>query len=258
MRSIGSTFRRRSPRSFALGSVALIAVATLASCKADKGPGSIVVTFVLGNSKTCEEVGVTDIRATAFKGDFDNPTVLFSEEAPCVDGEVVLESVDPNTYELRVIGYDENGVATFDNLGQTAPARVVEVFDASESTIESDLTARPAELRVRWRLGTEGFGNCDGVGIARFEIAAYQTGGGTQLLSHVLDCDAPGDSLGYREIPDPNRELNGVLFGEVGVQALAADGSDVGTPALYVFDPVGPGYPVEVGIECTDAGCVLE
>jgi hypothetical protein len=246
----------RVARCVALGSGALVTAATLAACQPDTGPGSVVVSYVLGNSKMCDEVGVTDVQASLFKGDYDNPSVLYSEMVSCAEGEVVLESIPPNTYEVRVIGYDDAGVATFDNLGQDSTNRVVEVFEAAQSDIEQDLSARPADLRIRWRLGADGFGNCTGVGIARFEISAYETGGGTLMLQTEIDCEAGGDSQGYRLVPDPDRELNGARFGEVGIQAIAADGTDVGDPAVFEFDPVGAGYPVELAIECTQAGCI--
>ena len=258
MRSTGPSYPRLS-RTLTLGSAALVTAATLAGCRSDPEPGSVVVSYVLGNSKTCEEVGVTEIEAVLFKGSFEQPSVEYSERVDCsAVGELEVEGVPPDTYEVRVIGYDDNEIATFDNLGQSASMRVVEVFDDAESSFDADLTARPAELMVRWRLGDQGFGNCQGVGIARFEITAYQVGGGTPLLTTLLDCSAPGGSDGYRLIPDPDRKLNGVLLGEVGIQALAADGDDVGLPLPFVFDPVGPGYPVKIGIECTDAGCISE
>lgn len=254
--SISRCFLGRVARPLALGVGALLTAASLAACQPDTGPGSVVVSYVLGNSKPCDEVGVTDVQATLFRGDYENPDVLYSEMVSCDVGEVVVENVPPSTYEVRVIGYDETGVATFDNLGQAPDKRVVEVFEAAQSDIDQDLTARPADLLIRWRLGDDGFGNCSGVGIDRFEIAAYETGGGTLLLEAELDCDAAGDSQGFRLVPDPDRELNGARFGEVGVQALAADGSDVGAPAVFVFEPVGAGYPVELAIECTQAGCI--
>ncbi|HLT35934.1 MAG TPA: hypothetical protein VK034_06605 [Enhygromyxa sp.] len=236
----------------------MLATVTLTACQPDKGPGSVVVTYVLGNSKTCEEVGVTEIEATLFRGSFEEPSRSYSERVPCEMGEVELDGVEPSNYEVRVVGFDEDGFATFDNLGQNTSQRTVEVFEAAESDFDADLTARPADLLIRWRLGDQGFGNCTGVGIARFEINAYEVGGGTLLLSTLLDCEQAGGDDGYRLVPDPARVLNGVSFGEVGIQALAADGDDVGLPATFVFDPVGAGYPVRLGIECTQAGCISE
>lgn len=248
----------RVPRSLSLGLGALVTVATLAGCQPDTGPGSLVVTYQLGNDKTCAEVKVEEIRAAAFQGPYEQPTMLFTDSVACTDDEVVLPAVEPDTYEIRVIGYDANGVATFDNLGQIAAERRVEVFEAAESVIEAELTARPAELFIRWRLGDGGFGNCSGAGIDRFEITTYQVGGATPLLETTLDCELPGDSTGYRAVPDPDRLLNGVLFGEVGIQALDASGVEVGSPAVFKFAPPGPGYPVDLAVECTDAGCAPE
>jgi hypothetical protein len=259
MRSTASSSRSVF-HSLALVTGALVTAATLAACKNDIGPGTVVVSYVLGNSKTCAEVGVTDIEVVLFRGSFEDPEVDYTELVPCdASGEVTVEGIVPDTYEVRVIGYDDNSIAIFDNLGQMSSERTVEVFDAAESAIDIDLTARPAELWLRWRLGADGFSNCAGVGIERFEITAYQTGGGTVLLESELDCEAPGDpATGYRLIEDPDRQLNGVLFGEVGVQGIGTDGSEVGEPALFVFEPPGAGYPVELGLECTDAGCIAE
>lgn len=242
-------------RPLALSIGALVTAGSLMACQPDTGPGSVVVEYVLGNSKTCAEVGVEDVQATLFKGSYEEPTAKYSQMASCDEGEVVLEGVPPNTYEVRVIGFNGNGVATFDNLGQTATKRVVEVLEAAQSQFESDLTARPADLLIRWRLGADGFGNCTGVGIARFEIAAYEVGGGSLMLETVIDCESAGDENGYHLVPDPDRELNGVQFGEVGIQAIAADGTEVGGPAVFEFEPVGAGHPVELQIECDADGC---
>lgn len=257
MRSTGPL--SRLPRSLSLGSAALVTAAMLAACRSDPEPGIVEISYRLGNNKTCAEVEVAEVEATLFKGSFEQPSVSHSVRLPCAPtSPIVIDDVPPESYEVRVIGFDASGTATFDNLGQSSSERVIEVFEDAESEFDAALTARPAELMIRWRLGDQGFGNCTGVGIARFEITAYQVGGGTELLKTVIDCDAAGDSTGYRLIPDPDRRLNGVLFGEVGIQALAANGGNVGLAAAFVFDPVGAGYPVKIGIECTEAGCISE
>ncbi len=250
----------RRPRSLSLlagagaGALALVA---LAGCQPDKGPGSLLVSYELGNNKACDEVGVVSIRADLFTGDYDPMAVDYTEEVSCDAGEVAFDPVEPGVYNIRVSGYDDSGMATFDNLGQIASERRLEIFEAAESTLDAELTARPADLKIGWRLGDGGFGNCAGVGIDRFEIVAYQTGGGSILLETTLACELNGDAQGFRLVEDPDRLLNGVLFGEVGIQALAANGSEVGSPAIHVFEPVGPGYPVELTIECTEAGCTV-
>jgi len=229
---------------------------TLAACAPDKGPGSLTVDYVLGNNKTCDEVNVDRLRATLYQGAVDDPSVELDEDVDCDSSSMIeFSELEPGVYNLLVTAYDADGVATFDNLGQPEAERRHEIFEAAEATAEAELTARPAQLEVAWRLGEGGFANCGGVGIDAFEIVAYQTGGGTVLLETELDCELTGGSNGYREVEDPDRDLNGTLFGEVGIQALAADGSSVGDPAVFVFDPPGPGYTVQLNIECTDTGC---
>lgn len=242
-------------RSFALGISAVAVVTAVAGCQPDRGPGSVLVTYQLGNSKTCDEVGVADVRAELFRGEYTDANVRYSESVNCDEGEIDLGGVDPNTYEVRVIGYDNAGVAIFDNLGQDEDERKVEVFEAADSDFKGELTARPAQLLVRWRLGEGGFDNCAGIGIDRFDIQAYQVGGSSILYETSIDCEVGGGTGGFRTIEDPDRLLNGVQFGEVGIQAVAADGSDVGSPAAFVFEPVGAGYSVELTLECTEAGC---
>jgi hypothetical protein len=259
MRSTASS-SRSFPRSFALITGALLTAATLAGCKQDIGPGSVVVSYVLGNNKTCAEIEVTNIEVKLFRGTFEEPEVEYTELVPCDgSGEVVIDGIVPDSYEIRVIGKDANDVAILDNLGQTSAERRVEVFDDAESTIDVDLTARPAELWVRWALGMGGFSNCGGVGIDRFQITAYETGGAQVMLETEIDCEEAGDeTTGYRLVEDPDRELNGARLGEVGIRAIGADGSQIGAPAAFIFDPPGAGYPVELGIECTNVGCIPE
>lgn len=255
--------RRSSPRlatnlvGLAPGLAALGLLAALGGCAPDKGPGSLVVNYVLGNNKTCAELGIDRLEIKAYQGTLDMPTAEFEDNMLCNDdGMVDLIDIPPGLYSISAIGYDDVGVAIFDNQGQSDMERLVEIFEAAETTTEAELTARPAQLKIAWRLGEGGFGNCDGVGIDRFEITAFEEGGGTIMLETTLDCElAPEGSDGYRVIADPDRDLNGTRFGEVGIQALDASGNGIGMPASFVFPPVGPGYPVEINIECTDMGC---
>lgn len=236
--------------------LSLALVATCLACNPDKGPGSLVVEYVLGNNKTCAELGVERISVTAYQGPLDNPTIEYDDMLICDDnGEAIISGIEPGVYSISAVGYDANDVATYDNQGQPAAERTVEIFEAAEAPFEAELTARPAELRVAWRLGLNGNGNCAGVGIDRLEITAFEQGGGTVLVEATLDCDLAGDENGFRVLPDPMRLLNGTRFGEVGIQALDSAGNSVGTDAQFIFDPPGYGYPVELLIECTDEGC---
>jgi hypothetical protein len=226
------------------------------ACAPDKGPGSLVVEYLLGNSKTCAEVGVERIEVTVYQGTLEEPSVEYEDSLLCDDsGETIVSDIEPGVYSVATIGYDSNGVAIFDNQGQPSAERVIEIFEAAETSHEAELTARPAELRLAWRLGAGGFANCSGVGIDRFEITAYEEGGGTVLLETTMDCDLGGDAMGFRVVPDPDRLLNGTRFGEVGIEGLDAAGNAVGMAEPFIFMPVGPGYAVELRLECTDEGC---
>jgi hypothetical protein len=226
------------------------------ACAPDKGPGSLVVDYKLGNNKLCAEIGVERIEVTVYQGTLEEPTVEYEEMLLCDDnGEAVVSDIEPGVYSIAAIGYDTNDVAIFDNLGQPAAERAVEIFEAAETSVDANLTARPAELHIAWRLGDGGFANCAGVMIDRFEITTYEMGGGTVMLESVLDCELGGDSMGFRLVPDPERILNGTRLGEVEIQALGASGNPVGSPALFVFTPVGAGYSKELRIECTEVGC---
>lgn len=240
-------------------SVSLLSLAVAFGCLAcapDKGPGTLVVEYVLGNNKTCEELGIERIEVMAYQGTLEDPTVDETDTLICDNsGEAIVTGLDPGIYSVSAIGFDINDVAIFDNQGQPATERTVEIFEAAEATTEAELTARPAQLRIAWRIGEGGFGNCGGVGIDHFEVTAYEVGGGTVLIDTVLDCDLTGDAMGFRLVPDPDRMLNGSDFGEVGFQGVDTAGNSVGSAAAFVFTPPGAGYGVDLRIECTELGC---
>lgn len=229
---------------------AAVVLASAAGCQPDRGPGDLTVTFVLGNDRSCDDVGVEDIRVNLLRGRGDDRTVIHSETAPCSAGEVTIEDIDPRAYEIEVFGTDSARVDTFDNLGEPEADRRVEIFEASSVDVEVDLTARPAQLEVRWDFD---FSSCSGSGIDRFQVRAFQEGGGTQLLESELDCDDGG--AGYRLVDDPDRRLNGTLLGEVGIRPLDESGATIGDNIVFTFDPVGAGYPVRLTLECEDTGC---
>ncbi|MFV8753395.1 hypothetical protein ACNOYE_22830 [Nannocystaceae bacterium ST9] len=233
-----------------------MAIVALTGCKHDPGPSSASIEFVLGNDKECAEVGVETMHVVLSRGEGADRVELYEEYAPCVDGPVIVEDIAPKNYDLLVEGLDEAMIVVFDNLGSPASQRKIEIFDGSQAQTTVELTARPSDLLVRWRLGQDGFGNCAGVGIDRFNVRAFETGGGTLLLEHEFDCETTGeDADGYRLVPDPERVLNGTRLGEVGIQALDASGTELGEPATFVFDPVGPGYPTKLTLECSNVGC---
>ncbi len=236
----------------------LACLACLPACQPDQGPGTLAIDYTLGNSKTCEEVGVTRIEAELVRGTGDDRVVLYNAKIACGD-ELFIDDIEAKTYEFEIKGYDSDNIVILDNLADSESERRIEIFEAADSQLDIDLTERPATLSVRWRLGAEGFADCDGVGIDRFEIKAYQQGGGGIMLEAELDCTLDGEGTGnWRVLADPDRALIGVLFAEVGIQALDSSGAEVGDAATFEFEPVGPGYPVQLAVECDALGCQPE
>lgn len=239
-----------------LGALTLTSLPMLGGCGPEKGPGSLAVTYVLGNAKTCDELGIETVELELIRGSGDDREVLYDDRGPCGD-DLLIEGIEAKTYEVEVTAFDGNGIATLDNLADSESERRIEIFEASDATLEVDLTSRPAELFVRWRLGADGFADCDGVGIDAFEVRAFEEDGGNLLLEDVLSCGLDGDGAGnWRLLADPERDLTGSLFGEVGITPLDANGDAVGGAATFEFDPVGAGYPVQLSIECDELGCV--
>ncbi len=227
----------------------LLATMALGGCKHDDGPGSLAVEFILGNDKACAEVDVENIRVALSRGD----EVLYDETFACAEGPVLIQDITPQVYDMVVEGIDAEGYATFDNLGTPEGERKVEIFDGSLAEQSVDLTARPADVGVRWDFGVT---NCMGAGIDRFNIRMFEVGGANLLLEHEIDCEVTGEGEGgYRWIPDPERVLNGNLLGEVGVVPLDATGTMVGGQVPFSFEPVGAGHPVLLTIECNDTFC---
>ncbi|NVB42672.1 hypothetical protein G6O69_32925 [Pseudenhygromyxa sp. WMMC2535] len=236
--------------------LSLLLLTTASSGCAETGPGTLEVEYTLGNNKACSDLGVSTVEALLVRGSGDEREVLYDRRTAC-GGALIIDDIEPQAYELEVYAYDSANVAILDNLSEATSARRVEIFDASDAVRDVDLTERPAELRVRWRLGEGGFSSCEGVGIDSFEIKAFREGGSGLILETTLDCELDGEGSGnWRVIDDPERELIGSTFGEVGIQALDASGTEIGASAAFIFDPVGAGYPVELTIECDENGCV--
>lgn len=239
------------PRPLTLTRAAALAFVALLGCKNQDGPGDLSVDFVLGNNKSCAEVGVENVIVTLSRSD----EVLYMQTGRCEDGPVLLEDVTPNNYDVLVEGLDSSLYVVFDNLDMPAGERKVEVFEDSLKEFSVDMLARPADLMVRWDFE---FSSCSQSGIDRFEVRAFEAGGATLMLEGEIDCEVEPDpdvAGGYHLFPDPDRVLVGTQLGEVGVVPVDASGTMVGEPVTFTFDPVGAGYPVRLTLSCTGTGC---
>lgn len=213
---------------------------------ADQTPGSVLVDYRIGNDKTCAEAGVTNLDIVLSQEDG------ISGGGPCNDEPILLEGIPVGKYAIDITGSDANGVVIVDNV-DASPTVVDITGDGKElSPTQIPLSDTPAELLVRWNFG---FTSCESAGISKFLIEAFDDSGSENFVSVELDCTEAGDAAGYREVPDDQRELNGRRFGEVGVQARAADGSPVGPRVNFAVPAPGPGYKVYLTLECDQNGC---
>ena len=230
----------------------LLAALTVSAsgCSDDVEPGSLNVEYVLGNSKSCAELGIETVQAFLYQDDMP----MFEGEDNCQTGTIEITGVDAGNYDLLVRAIDGEGFPALDNNGSPTAQRVVEIFEGGQAQPLVTLTAAPVELELRWQVD-DGFGSCESAGIDKFRVQAFQTDGANLLLSTELPCTQIGGPGGYRPIEDPERTLNGSLFGEVGIQGLASDGSSLGDAATFEFEPPGDGRTIRLSIDCTVDGC---
>lgn len=233
-------------RPLTLTAMTLAGLAALSGCK-NEDPGSLLVTYRLGNDRSCAEAGVQEIRVVL---DEDNG---IENSAPCAEGTVELLGLPIGTYNVDVTGIDENGVVIMDNV-KDGVTKVTVKGDGKELTPpEIALTDAPAKLQLRWDFG---FTSCENAGIEAFEIEAFDDSGSENLLAAELTCTAqPDTSDGYRAVPDPERQLNGRRLGEVGIQPLDSSGAPVGDRLIFTLEPPSPGYTVSLTMECDETGC---
>jgi hypothetical protein len=234
---------------------------SLASCSREPGPGTVIVKFRLGNDKTCEELGVVNVRAflgddptLSDAGDTDGGGPDLDVTAPCEDGEVTITQVPAGSYELTVQAIDAADVTIMDNLKDGAlPVEVL--GDGSQLTTDTiGLTNSPSQLKVRWDFG---FSSCEAEGVGSFRIAAFDTTGTEGLHEVTIPCNTAGDpdDENYRLIDDPDRSIDGTVFGEVGIDVLDASNAELGMREVLAFTPPGPGYPIKISLACDATGC---
>jgi hypothetical protein len=225
----------------------LLATATLLGGCAETDPGSALIKYRIGNDKTCAEAGVDQIKVTLDEEDG------IDETFPCGEGEFLYEGIPVGKYTVIVEGIDDLGVTIVDNIDAEETKLNISGDGSEKETNIIALTDSPAKLRVRWDFG---FASCESVGVESFLIEAYDSTGSNQLLSETIDCTTPGEgSEGYRAVPDPDRELLGGVFGEVGVRPQDASGGLVGQAVIFGFTSPMPGYTISTTLVCDEAGC---
>jgi hypothetical protein len=240
---------RLTPSLGRLAAVTSLCGALSTGCGSPPDPkaGVLVVPFELGNHKSCEELGITDVRAELDDG-------FLQEEVRCDAGEIRFDDLEPGAYQVKLFGLDADGFAAMDSV--ESGERVVRV-PGDGNTVVADpavvLSAAPAHLQLRWDFG---FGSCGSASVKHFGIDAWRVDGSELLLQQKLDCGMAGEGDDqYRLVPDPERQLGGDQLGEVSVQAYDENDFAIGEPVLFTFEAPGAGREVNLSLACDESGC---
>lgn len=223
------------------------AVLMFGGCKKDQetAKGSLVVPFQLGSGKSCDDVGITRVKATL---DED----AHSKDVPCSRQEIRFENIESGVYTLKLYGMNSEGVAVMDSFN------VDDVKVEKDNTVTVDpivLSDAPAQVRLRWDLG---YGNCKIWNLDHFELKVWSEDGNKLLLETKLKCELNQvDRDTYRTVPDPSRELDGSNLGAVQVQSVDANGTSIGSkkPVKFTFKSPGPGGLIKLSVDCNGEGC---
>lgn len=233
-----------------VASVALtLSASSLAGCGGQDGPGPgvLVVPYVLGNGRSCEELGIIAIRGELDDGDF-------VEEVDCEAGELRFSHLDPGRYKVTLYGLNGDEIPVMDSLA-AAPRAIQVVGDGTTVVFDPPLglTSAPARLQLRWSFG---FSTCEAASIAGFSISAWREDGSALLMQTELRCDMAGEGREqYRLVPDLGRELSGKELGEVEIQPRDRKGFSIGSSTTFTFPAPGPGAEVKLSLSCDASGC---
>jgi hypothetical protein len=172
-------------------------------------------------------------------------------------GEVVLSGIDAGSYDLFVLGIDDESDAVLDNRGGSADDDVVETVVGGDQVVDVSLGLAPARLEVRMVVDFNGFpAQCssDEIMIKGVRVEAWDFTNADLLNSHDFDsCEFDG---GFAVVPDMAREINGRRFDGIVIQPLDVMGGAVGsTYDVQLEGPVGAGKLVQVIIECEGDVC---
>jgi hypothetical protein len=223
------------------------AILMFGGCKKedDAAKGSLVVPFQLGSGKSCDEVGITRVKATL---DED----AHSKDVPCSRQEIRFENIESGVYSLKLYGINAEGIAVMDSFN------VDDVKVEEDNTVTVDpvvLSDAPGVMRLRWALG---YGNCKIWNMDRFDLKVWSEDGNKLLLETKLKCDLNQvDRDQYRTVPDPSRDLDGSNLGALQVQPVDANGTSIGSkkPVKFTFKSPGPGGLIKLSVDCGGDGC---
>ena len=212
------------------------------------GFGSAKISWqVLGSS--CTVAGIIDVKVALKQ---DGATMLSSEPVRCGDGSMVFPEVPVGTYEVRVLGFNEDNQVTHEGLS--------EGLDVGDSDIPAELDQpvsldiRAGIVKLRWTFPAAGSGLCAFNNVAEVEVNVSQTSTKKLLFQEILPCDPDPEDLddGWFVISDvPPGEVDLVLFG------LSPDGDRVSTGNEQLTVGDGENNEVLITLEpCAGGSCV--
>ncbi len=184
-------------------SATLIAVLTLGTmfltmCGEEaEGPGRALIKWEI-KGKTCELAGVVKVQVTLEQG--GEP--LLTEDATCADAQLLLSNVPAGEYEVRVIGFDEDGLAIYEGLGEG-----LEVKEGSEpSTLPTilELEKRRGIVRIIWAFPEHpGIVSCSAIGVDHIDITVSQTDNDYVIFAGDFPCNLDADAVDLEALPAP-------------------------------------------------------
>jgi len=242
----------------------LSALVAAAACNNDTPTGNLEVAFEIGSGVPCDNVEDVTVKLIKFGAKPDVDGVLESTAELTVDcsaGKALLTSVETGKYNVIVEGTDAEKTVVVDN-GLTAATDLAEVLEGSDTSAGTiKLSPTPAKLLFRWELN--GFlDQCDKVPLKNFEIIGYKNAGKSPIAMGAFACDAPVEDPVdfYRQLPDPDRDLDGDELDSIEIAPQDATGNTVGARVVFNITPPGAGKTVKLSVstKCTDTTCDLE
>ena len=241
-----------------LAALGLLSSLALTACNNDPQNGSLTITYSFAPGVSCDQHQelVQEIRV-----DVGEEGMTASETAPCdnAGGEIVLPSVAAGSYDLFVLGIDDEDDAVLDNLGGAPSDARIEIIGGDPASKDVVLGLAPARLEVALVVNNDGFpAQCSSteIMVKGVRAEAWDFNSSDLLKSHEFDlCDFDG----FEAVPDDDRDINGRRFDGVVIQPIDGSGNPVGGDQELVFaGPIGAGKLAQVSVECEADACVVQ
>jgi hypothetical protein len=241
-----------------LAALGLLAPLALTACNNDPQSGGLIINYSFAPGVSCNqhEENVLDIRV-----DLGEDGMSGSESAACdnTGGTVALNGVAAGSYDLFVLGIDDDDDAVLDNLGGADPEDRVEIIGGDSKTLDVTLGLAPARLEVALVVNNQGFpAQCSSseIMVKGVRAEAWDYNSSDELKSHEFDlCDFDG----FEAVPDEDRDINGRRFDGVVIQPVDAGGNAVGPRIEQQFSgPVGAGKRAQVSVVCENDDCTVQ